>query len=67
MSAVFGCDSLTPKNSTRPQRTKSMGRDIDVLNEEMVAAGVRDFRGRAHSRPRGEVVAGAARWEGAHD
>ena len=44
----------------------AMGRDIDTLNEEMVAAGVRTFVGGLNPRPRGEVAASPARWEGAH-
>jgi hypothetical protein len=39
-----------------------MGRDIDVRNEEMVAAG----RWRPHSGQRSEVAARAGRRQGAH-
>jgi hypothetical protein len=39
-----------------------MSRDIDVLNDEMVAAGVRIFVGGPLPRPQREVAAGAARW-----
>jgi hypothetical protein len=41
---------------------EAMSRDIDALNDEMVAAGVQDFRWRPLRRQQREVAAGAARW-----
>ena len=43
----------------------AMDRDIDTLNEEMVAAGVRIFVGGLHPVREAKVAAGAARWQGA--
>ena len=45
---------------------EAMTRDIDALNEEMVAAGVRIFVGGLSAGQQREVAAGAARWQGAH-
>jgi hypothetical protein len=44
---------------------EAMSRDIDVLNDEMVAAGVRVFVGGL-SPASSEVAAGATRWQGSH-
>ena len=40
----------------------AMGRDIDTLNEEMVAAGVRIFVGGLQPGKQREVVASTAQW-----
>ena len=41
---------------------EAMDRDIDALNEEMIAAGVRIFVGGLHPAQQREVAAGAAEW-----
>ena len=45
---------------------EAMMRDIDVLNEEMAAAGARIFAGGLSPAEQCEVAARAARWQGAH-
>ena len=45
---------------------EAMVRDIDALNDEMVAAGVRVFRRRTAAGKQREVAAGATRRQGAH-
>jgi hypothetical protein len=42
---------------------EAMGRDIDALNEEMVAAGIRVFVGGLHAPSRAKSVRATARWQ----
>jgi len=53
--AIHLADDIDPS-----VQTEAMSRDIDTLNEEMVAAGVRIFVGGP--RQKREVAADAARW-----
>lgn len=45
---------------------EAMDRDIDALNDEMKAAGVRIFVGGLYPAGCAKIAAGAARWGGAH-
>jgi len=49
-----------PDNYDPSLEDEAMERDIDVLNDEMVAAGVRVFRWRPGPGKQREVAAGAA-------
>lgn len=51
-----------PDDYDPSREDEAMERDIDALNDEMVAAGVRIFVWRPRPRPQSEVATGAARW-----
>ena len=55
-----------PDNYDPSREDKTMERDIDALNDEMVAAGVRVFVGGLLPGKQREVAAGTIRWQGAH-
>ena len=59
--AIHHPDDFDPSTET-----EATVREIDALNQEMAAAGVSGFRWRPHLRSRGEISAGATRWQGAH-